>query len=113
MTSARSHSGRCSARAGAIGDSGTTSLSIGLECEAGPITFWRKVSCESGWDFLEFHIDGKRHGRFSGESDWEQVVSDVEAGAHTFTWTYLKDGSSSSGEDTVWIDDIAFPALVQ
>lgn len=113
VTSAQSRSGRCSARAGAIGDGESTSLSIGLECEAGQITFWRKVSCESGWDFLEFHIDGQRQGQWSGELDWEQVAFDVEAGAHTFTWTYRKDGSSSSGEDTAWIDDIAFPALAQ
>jgi hypothetical protein len=33
----------------------------------------------------------------------------VKAGVRTFTWTYLKDSSSSSGEDTAWIDDVCLP----
>jgi hypothetical protein len=33
----------------------------------------------------------------------------VTAGRKTFEWTYSKDSSASEGDDTAWIDDIAFP----
>jgi len=39
----------------------------------------------------------------------EEASYPVGAGRHTFAWTYIKDGSSSGGQDTAWIDDIAFP----
>ena len=35
----------------------------------------------------------------------------LTAGSHTFTWTYLKDGSGSSGDDTAWIDNVYIPVL--
>ncbi|MBN2663579.1 MAG: T9SS type A sorting domain-containing protein, partial [Bacteroidales bacterium] len=33
------------------------------------------------------------------------------AGAHTFTWAYEKDGSVTSGDDCVYLDNIIFPAM--
>jgi hypothetical protein len=109
VTSTEHKSGAYSAKAGAIGDSESTSLTVTLVCVQGEIRFYRKVSCESDWDYLEFDIDGERKGRWSGELDWEQASFPVAAGTHTFTWTYCKDSASSEGEDTAWIDDIAFP----
>jgi hypothetical protein len=37
------------------------------------------------------------------------ILLSYHAGQHTFTWKYVKNGSTSEGADTVWIDDVEFP----
>ncbi len=75
----------------------------------GDVAFYRKVSSESGSDYLKFYIDRVKQGEWSGEQDWVEVSYPVTAGIRTFEWTYSKDGSASNGDDTAWIDDIVFP----
>lgn len=104
-----SHSGNCSARAGVIGDNGETYLELACETSEGIISFWYKVSSESGYDGLCFYIDYEIVDCWTGEIDWTQASYPVSAGFHTFTWEYTKDGSVSEGADTAWIDDIALP----
>lgn len=106
------HQGLHCARAGAVGDSQSTTLKVTLPCEAGEIRFWRKVSSEEGWDKLQFYIDGWKKGEWSGELDWEEVTFDVEAGDRTFRWVYMKSTMTSTGADTAWIDDIDFPVAL-
>jgi hypothetical protein len=60
---------------------------------------------------LKFYIDGVEKDTWSGEEDWAEVSFPVTAGTRTFEWTYSKDGSDSSGDDTAWIDDIVFPVV--
>ncbi len=46
----------------------------------------------------------------NGASGWIQfTLSGIPAGVHTFRWEYTKDGSVSSGDDTVWVDTVTFP----
>jgi len=111
ITSAEKYSGNYSAQAGSIDDDEYTTLEITLDCVSGDISFYRKVSSESGYDYLKFYIDDTEKGEWSGEQEWEQVSFPVEAGTRTFTWTYSKDGSASEGSDTAWIDDIVFPVF--
>jgi hypothetical protein len=94
---------------GRLGNSQSTSLEVTLDCVAGDIKFYRKVSSESGYDYLKFYIDGVLKGSWSGTQNWAQVSYPVSAGSRTFKWTYSKDGSFSSGFDTAWVDDIEFP----
>jgi hypothetical protein len=103
------HSGAYSAESGTIGDDESTTLVITLECVSGDISFYRKVSSESGFDYLKFYIDGVKKGAWSGEEDWAEVSFQVDEGTRTFEWTYSKDDSVSDGDDTAWIDDIVFP----
>ncbi|MDZ7777580.1 MAG: hypothetical protein U5L09_19180 [Bacteroidales bacterium] len=77
----------------------------------GTISFYRKVSSESGYDYLEFHIDGTEVDSWSGNQDWEEVEYDVSEGEHTFTWKYTKDVSVSEDDDMGWIDYIIFPTM--
>ena len=89
-------------------------LSITMDVpEADSISFMYKVSCEDGssylWDYLEFSIDGTQIETWDGEIDWNRAAHPVDAGTHTFKWTYTKDGSVSSGDDCAWIDNIMFP----
>ena len=80
-----------------------------MDCQEGEIHFWRKVSSEANWDFLEFFIDGQYKAQWSGELDWEEVAFPVQSGKRTFQWTYSKDSFGSGGQDTAWIDEITFP----
>jgi len=112
-TQQQRHSGTYSAKAGAIDNDESTSLQVTLECVRGNITFYCKVSSESGFDYLKFYIDGVEKDKWSGQEDWAEVSLPVTEGRRTFEWTYSKDGSASEGDDTAWIDDIVFPGRVQ
>jgi hypothetical protein len=74
----------------------------------GTVSFFYRVSTESGWDFFNFSIDGAVEVTASGSTGWAEVVRPLPAGTHTLRWEYAKDGSVSSGADTVWIDDAKF-----
>jgi len=72
----------------------------------GTLSFWWKVSSESGYDFLEFYVDGSRQYRFSGSVDWRQRTYATHYGSHTLEWRYAKNGSVSSGSDCGWVDKV-------
>ena len=108
-TRQESHSGSYSAQSGSIEDGESTTLQVSLDCVSGDITFYRKVSSELDYDYLEFYIDSVEMDKWSGEEDWAEVSFPVDEGTRTFEWTYSKDSSESGGDDTAWIDDIVFP----
>ncbi len=110
VTTEDHHSGTCSVRAGRIADGEYTSLSLTVNCTAGEISFWRRVSCEFNWDSYRFYIDGKLQEKLSGEVAWSEVSFPVTAGVRTFKWEYEKDDATSDGKDTVYIDDLTIPA---
>jgi hypothetical protein len=110
ITSSRKHSGTYSAQAGRIENNGSTIMRAVIDdCISGNITFYRKVSSESNFDYLIFYIDGHEKGKWSGEENWAKVSFPVTAGKRIFEWVYTKDSSTSEGYDTAWIDDIVFP----
>jgi hypothetical protein len=74
------------------------------------ISFYRKVSSESGYDYLSFYIDDILQDQWSGEEDWDRAAYPVTSGAHTFKWVYNKDVYVTSGQDKVWIDYVVLPA---
>jgi len=113
VTAAEAHSGLYSAQAGLIGDNESTYLEVTLEVGDGEVSFWYKVSSESGFDYLDFYIDGELMDSWSGEIDWSRASYRVSAGTHTFRWVYTKDGSFSEGADTAWIDEISFPSAAR
>jgi hypothetical protein len=108
ITSSAVYAGTYAARSGVIGHNQQSVLQVEVEVEEGSITFYKKVSSESGWDLLRFYIDGVQKGAWSGTIDWSQQTYPVTAGTHTFKWAYIKDGSVSSGSDCAWIDNIRF-----
>lgn len=98
-------------QSGRIGDSGSTTVSLNYECaDNDTISFYYKVSSESNYDKLTFYIDNQSKGSWSGSTNWTLVSFPVNGGQHTFTWTYSKDNSVSSGEDCAWIDFVILPA---
>ena len=102
----------CAASPVSLQNNKSSILSLTVEVFTdGVISFYRKVSSEAGYDFLKFYIDNKSVGEWSGEADWEKVEYEVEKGLHNFKWEYVKDISSSDGDDRAYIDYIQFPPL--
>jgi hypothetical protein len=110
VVSAGQYEGNYTAISGAIEDNQTSSLSLTMQVNAAaPVSFYRKTSTETNYDFLRFYIDDVLQGQWSGSIDWGMVSYPVTTGVHNFKWTYLKDYSVSSGSDCVWVDYIIFP----
>ena len=106
------YDGTWSMKSGAITDNQTSVMQIELNIAvAGDISFYKKVSSESGYDFLKFYIDGTEKGSWSGIIDWSLESYPVTTGIHTFQWEYSKDGSVSENSDCAWVDFIDFPNL--
>jgi len=105
------YAGNCSAKSGNIDDGQSTWLQITMDVIGyDDISFYRKISSESGSDHLKFYIDNNLMGEWSGESGWELASFQVLPGYHTFKWSYVKDNMNSAGADGAWIDDILFPS---
>ncbi len=81
--------------------------------EEGEVSFFYKVSSESGYDYLKFYINGAMQDQWAGEIDWTEATYDLDVGEYTFKWEYDKDGSVSSGNDCAWVDFISFPGSAQ
>jgi hypothetical protein len=76
------------------------------------ISFYRKVSSESG-DKLKFFINDILMAEWSGTAQgWRREAFAVGAGVKTFRWAYVKDGSNTIGADCGWLDYIVFPPPV-
>lgn len=105
--------GDFSSASGDIGDSQSSTMALQLEDRsAGIVSFYKKVSSESGWDFLEFYIDGVKQNSWSGEIDWSPEEFQIPEGDHQIHWTYKKDSNTSNGSDKAWIDYIEIPPML-
>jgi len=107
------YEGTYCAKSGTITHSQTSELILIADVTTtGTISFFRKVSSESSYDYLKFYIDGTMQEEWSGEVAWSEVSYAVAAGNDIeFKWQYSKDGSVDSGSDCAWVDYIVFPAL--
>jgi len=103
--------GDFSGKSGDITDGEESNLMIQIEVNGDDeISFFRKVSSEPDWDFLEFYIDGVMKGSWSGEESWEEFTYSLTSGTHILKWSYVKDSYMSGGADCAWLDNIIFPA---
>ena len=103
-----------SLKSASIGNNQQTAVNLSLNIvETGEISFARRVSSESGYDFLKFYIDGVEKGSWSGEIAWGDVSYTITTGYHTFQWKYIKDGAYIEGSDCAWIDNISIPTNSQ
>ena len=105
-----SYDGDFSARSGQISHNQTSTLSLTLDLFSDDtISFRKKVSSESGYDYLRFYIDSIETDYWSGEKGWTKESYPVSEGTHTLKWIYTKDLNVSKGYDRAWIDYIVFP----
>ena len=71
------------------------------------LSFYWKVSSESGYDYLRFYIDdSEQSDKISGETDWQQKFYQLSAGDKALKWCYTKDLLVEGGSDTGWVDKI-------
>ena len=101
-------SGTYSARSGDISDGESTTLEFTGAMANGTVGFSYNVSSEANYDFLTFSIDGNQVAQWSGTQSGN-FSTPVSLGQHTLKWSYVKDGSVSSGSDAAWIDDVTIP----
>ena len=93
-----------------LGDYNSASVGLKITTGVGDISFSVKISTEADYDELIFYIDDVEQARYSGEMNWATTFNfPVTAGQHTLQWVYQKDGGTSVGQDSVWIDDIKLP----
>ncbi len=95
------------AQSGAIGDAETSSFQTTVT-GPGDLSFYWKVSSESGFDFLNFYVDNVSQYDITGSVDWQQKSLSIASGTHTLRWTYSKDGTLSGGSDKGWVDKIVY-----
>lgn len=94
-----------------LGDSKESVLSIKMNTfKTDSLSFYYKISSEKGYDFLEFWMDHKLMGKWSGQDSlWKYMSVQVPKGNHEFQWKYVKDYGWAAGEDCARLDDIIFP----
>jgi hypothetical protein len=99
--------GTFSAHNGNINDSQTSDLLLTVNL-AGPgnLTFGHRESTEGSFDFLEILVDGAVQGSWSGLNAWANAQVPLSAGQHDLIFRYRKDGSVSSNDDNVYIDNV-------
>jgi len=70
-----------------------------------------RVSSESGWDYAYIYVDGVPFvNGISGEGVWQTLAGiHLTPGIHVIQFSYVKDNSSSSGDDCFYIDNISLP----
>lgn len=102
------YAGTYAAKSGAIGNNQNTNISTTVTVPTGGATlsFYFRVSSESGYDYLKFYIDGVQQTQWSGTVNWTQQTYVLTAGSRTLTWEYSKDSGTASGEDAAYIDNI-------
>ncbi|MEI6696336.1 MAG: C25 family cysteine peptidase [Bacteroidota bacterium] len=111
-TNIGAYEGSYCAKSAVIADNQTSSFSISLNvlCDDS-ISFFKKVSSELDYDFLNFTIDGNLMDKWSGNQAWARVSFPIAAGMHLLSWDYVKDYTTISGSDCAWVDFIVLPAV--
>ena len=110
ITNSGAYDGTYCAKSGLITHLQTSELSLTLNIlNDDSISFYRKVSSETSYDFLQFYINNVLIAQWSGEQAWLKVAYPVLKGMNVFKWVYSKDRSVSVNSDCAWLDNIKLP----
>ena len=97
-------------RSAVTANSQSSALSFTTTLKATKISFKRRVSSESGFDYCKFTIDGLNiTGEGFGVSGTDDKLYEFvfsEAASRTFAWTYSKDSGGVGGFDLCSLDDV-------
>ena len=115
-TTSSPHTGSRCFRSGAIANNQQSLWTFTVPATAIVLRLWWRVSSESGFDFLEIYKDSvsvpNRILQQSGTGNvWTQATLNI-AGATSIIIRYVKDGSSSAGLDTVFVDDFEWISVL-
>lgn len=109
IDSTQSHTGNYNLRSAPIGHSQKSAIALEIETLTDDsISFFYQVSSEAH-DWLNFYIDGRRCGYWSGNQTWTRYSREITAGHHLLEWVYQKDASISERDDCARIDDLTLP----
>lgn len=100
------YEGTYAAKSGVITHNQQSTMQVEIDVDREYISFFRKVSSESSYDYLRFYIDDVEQNQWSGELDWSHESFPVTPGPHIFKWSYTKDFMVSAGSDCAWLDQI-------
>ncbi len=99
-------SGTFSARSGAVGDLGSSTLDYEIYVDdESSVTFAYRVDGEPG-DQLVFFVDGVQRTAFSGDTGWLTHTEPLTIGPHVLSWRWTRNASGGNGVDRAWIDDV-------
>jgi hypothetical protein len=97
-------------RSAVTANSQSSALSFTTTLKATKISFKRRVSSESGFDYCKFTIDGLNiTGEGFGVSGTDDKLYEFvfsEGASRTFAWTYSKDSGGIGGFDLCSLDDV-------
>ena len=105
------YEGSYALRSGKITDAQESVLVLERETGAGTGFFYVMASTEQDWDALEFLLNGRVLGKWSGRVNWTKFEFALEAGNNRLEWRYRKDSSTFAGMDAVFIDNVFIPEL--
>ena len=107
-TSEASTHGSTSLFSAPIGNNSSSSV-YSYASGPGNLSFDWKVSSESGYDFLEFLVNGEVLKTISGESSWSTIEINLDdQDLKILQWRYTKDDSVSVGLDRGYLDRLAW-----
>ena len=114
ITSETVYEGNNAAKSATIGHNESSIMELTYDVASeGDLSFYYKVSSESGYDYLKFYINGTEEDKWAGDVDWTLATYTLAIGENILKWEYKKDGSASNGEDCAWVDYIIFPASTE
>lgn len=111
ITTSHPYGGTYCMKSGVIGNSQESYIeaTVTIPSEHAKISFWVRVSSEANYDKFHFYIDGVEKGSpLSGQVPYRYLEYTVLGGTHTYKWRYEKDGSQSTNDDCVYVDNITF-----
>lgn len=112
IISSGQYEGDYCAKSGPIGSNESSIMELEVDVAvAGDFSFFKKVSSEDGYDYLQFYIDNILRDEWTGIVDWSQESYWLTTGSHTLKWEYVKDGWVDENDDCSWVDYILFPQL--
>ncbi|MDP7051369.1 MAG: Calx-beta domain-containing protein [Verrucomicrobiota bacterium] len=103
------YEGSYALRSGKIADAQESILMLERETGSGTGSFQVKISSEQDWDYLDFSLNGRLLGKWSGRVDWKKIEFPLEAGINKLQWRYKKDSSTFAGMDAAFIDNVFLP----
>lgn len=96
---------------GVQSSSSNLDLSVTIPAGGSSFSFNYRVDSESSYDYLRFYIDGVQQNQWSGTVAWTTYTGSLTAGSHTLSWRYEKDGSTNSGLDAAFIDQVNIASM--
>lgn len=107
-TQSEAHHGSLSLKSSVIYHSQTAQIEFTSDFAVNSLSFWSKTSTQSCCDLLYVYIDDVQVLSQSGINAWTENIIPINKGIHTIRFAYTKSGSTNSGSDTVWIDNIRY-----